>query len=112
MDYIDNNIEQAIFIIESRVRIPFYLMNKEQFTKLIKLFNSLKKNLNDLYYDCFTIEQIERLLKEITNKMYVNMERLVNLLIEKKYNKLIKKAWKNNALDEVKKNFMGSICYI
>ena len=103
MDYIDNNIEQAIFIIESRVRIPFYLMNKEQFTKLIKLFNSLKKNLNDLYYDCFTIEQIERLLKEITNKMYVNMERLVNLLIEKKYNKLIKKAWKNNALDEVKK---------
>ena len=31
------------------------------------------------------------------------MERLVNLLIEKKYNKLIKKAWKNNALDEVKK---------
>ena len=46
MEYIEKNIEQAFHIINSRIRIPFYLMNKEQFSKIINLFNGLKKNLS------------------------------------------------------------------
>ena len=103
LDNIDNNIDQAYQIIYSRVRIPFYLMNKEQFSKIIKLFNGLKKELSDQYYDIFTIEQIERLLKEVQNLKYINKETLVNILINKKYNILIKRAFKKNDLDEVKK---------
>ena len=62
MEYIEKNIEQALHIINSRIRIPFYLMNKEQFSKIINLFNGLKKNLSEMYYNSFTLEQAERLL--------------------------------------------------
>ena len=103
MDYIDNNMDRAIHIIESRVQIPFYLMTKEQFTKIINVFNGLKKDLNRAYYNIFTIEQIERLLKEVNNEMYINREILLTNLMEKKYNKLIRKLLKKNDLDEVKK---------
>ena len=103
IEYADKNVEQAIFTIESRVRIPFYLMNKDQFTKVIKVFNKLKKNLAEFYYQSCTIEQIERLLKEVTNKMYVSQESLINFLINNKYNKLIRKALRRNNLEEVKK---------
>ena len=103
MEYIEKNIEQAFNIIYSRIRIPFFLMNKDEFFKIINLFNGLKKNLSENYYDSFTIEQIERLLKEVKNEMYVNKESLVNLLMNKKYNILIKKALRKNDLEEVKK---------
>ena len=92
IEYIEKNIEQAFQIIYSRIRIPFFLMNKDEFSKIINLFNGLKKNLSENYYNSFTIEQIERLLKEVKNEMYVNKESLVNLLMNKKYNILIKKA--------------------
>ncbi len=103
IEYIDKNLEQAYQIIDSRVEIPFFFMNKDQFSKVIKLFNGLKKRLNENYYNCLTIEQIERLLKEVKNEMYINNELLINLLMNKKYNILIKKALKKNSLDEVKK---------
>jgi len=103
IEYIEKNIEQAFNIIYSRIRIPFFLMNKDEFSKIINLFNGLKKNLSENYYDSFTIEQIERLLKEVKNEMYVNKESLVNLLMNKKYNILIKKALRKNDLEEVKK---------
>ena len=103
LDYIDNSMEKALRVIESRIKISFYLLNKEQFSKIIKLFNGLKKKLSDDYYNYFTIEQIERLLKEIKNTMYINKELLLNLLVEKKYNKLIKTHLKKNDLEEVKK---------
>ena len=103
MEYIDKDMPHAISTIESRVQIPFYLMTKEQFTKIINVFNGLKKDLNRAYYDIFTIEQIERLLKEVNNEMYINREILLTNLMEKKYNKLIRKLLKKNDLDEVKK---------
>ena len=103
MEFIDKKLEQAYNIIDSRVKIPFHLMNKEQFSKIIKLFNGLKKRLDENYYNDFTIEQIELLLKEVKNEMYINNELLIIKLMNKKYNILIKKAVKKNSLDEVKK---------
>ena len=103
MEYIDKDMPHAISTIESRVQIPFYLMNKDQFTKVIKLFNEIKRNLPDLYYNALTIEQILRVLKEVNNTMYINREQLLFLLISKKYNILIRKALKKNDLNEVKK---------
>ena len=103
MEYIDKDMPHAISTIESRVQIPFYLMNKDQFTKVIKVFNELKKNLPDLYYGSFTIEQILRILKEVKNVMYINTEQLLFLIISRKYNILIKKALRKNDLNEVKK---------
>ena len=91
MEYADNNMEKAISVFERGIKIPFYLMNKEQFTKVIKVLNQLKQNLRDFYYTCFTIEQIMRLLKEVNNKMYIITERLINILIDQKYNILLKK---------------------
>ena len=103
LEYIDKNMEQAYNVLDSRVQIPFHLMNKDEFSKVIKLFNGLKKKLNDNYYNCFTIEQIERLLKEVKNEMYIYNDKLISILMDKKYNVLIKKALKENSLDEVKK---------
>ena len=102
MEYIDKNMEQAIHIIESGIKIPFHLMNKEQFTKVIKIFNALKKYLPSAYYNSFTIEQILRILKEVNNTMYINTEQLLLFLISNKYNILIKKAIKKKDLNEVK----------
>ena len=70
-EYVDTNIQNAINVFERGIKIPFHLMNKDQFTKVIKTLNQLKENLLDIYYPCFTIEQIMRLLKEVTNKMYI-----------------------------------------
>ena len=103
MEYIDNNNDQVYHIIVSGIDIPFYLMNKDQFTKVIKIFNGIKKKLPENYYNSFTIEQIERLLKEVQNEMYLSRETLMNLLMDKKYNILIKKSLKTNDLNEVKK---------
>ena len=103
LDYIDNNIEKAKNVLKSFIQIPFPLMNKDQFTKVIKLFNELKENLNEYYYPFFTIEQIMRLLKEVNNKMYIQTDKLIDILVNQKYNILIKKALKKNDLNEVKK---------
>ena len=102
-EYVDTNIQNAINVFERGIKIPFHLMNKDQFTKVIKTLNQLKENLLDIYYPCFTIEQIMRLLKEVTNKMYIKTEKLINILINRKYNILIKKELKKNDLNEVKK---------
>ena len=103
MDYIDNNLEQAMHIIQTRVKIPYYLMTDAQFSKVIKVFNQSNKNLSNFEYSYLTIEQLERMLKEVKNEMYVNKENILDLLILKKYNKIIKDSFKKNNYEEVKK---------
>ena len=103
MDYIDNNLEQAMHIIQTRVKIPYYLMTDAQFTKVINVFNQFNKNLSNFEYSYLTIEQLERMLKEVKNEMYVNKENILDLLILKKYNKIIKDSFKKNNYEEVKK---------
>ena len=90
-------------IIYNRIKIPFYLMTKDEFTEIIEFFNQTKKDLSPFDYSTLTIEQIERLLKEVNNQKYVNKENLVSFLMNKKYNKLLYKARNANNLDEIKK---------
>ena len=89
-------------IIQSRIKIPFYLMKKDEFSKVIQFFNKAKKNLNVFDYTSLTIEQVERLLKELNNQMYVNKQDLVRYLMNKKYDKLLRKTKNKNDLDKLK----------
>ena len=61
-----------------------------------------KKNLAIFDYSNLTIEQIERLLKEVNNQMHVDKRRLVTFLMNKKYNKILKKEKKVNDLNQMK----------
>ena len=103
LELLDKDSDLCIDIIYNRIKIPFYLMTNDEFKKVIKFFNEAKKNLNIFEYNSLTIEQIESLLKEVNNQMYVNKTSLVSFLINKKYNKFIKKYKKGNNLDEIKK---------
>ena len=105
MNYIENNIELAKDIIQSRIEIPYYLMTKEQFTKIINILNESEKGkfVDCLDYILLTIEQIERLLKEVLNPWNISKTNLANLLIQKKYVKLIKEAYKKHDYEEIKK---------
>ena len=78
-------------------------MNNEEFSKIIKFFIDAKKDLSIFNYSLLTIEQIERLLKEVNNKAYNNKKNLVIFLMNKKYNKILKKEMKKNDLDNIKK---------
>ena len=103
LNLLDNDSELCMNIIYNKIKIVFYLMTKDEFTKVIQFFNSAKKNLSVFDYTSLTIEQIERLLKEVNNPMYVDKKNLISFLMNKKYNKLIKKYKKRNDLNEVKK---------
>ena len=96
----DKNL--SMDIIYNRIKIPFYLMSKDEFTKVIEFFNEAPKDLSPFDYSSLTVEQIERLLKEVNNTKYVNKQSLVILLMGKKYNKLLIKARKVNDLDQIK----------
>ena len=86
-------------------------MTKDEFSKVIKFFNEVKKSLSTFDFISLTIEQIERLLKEVNNQMYVDKKNLVSFLMNKKYNKLIKKYRKRNDLNEIKKILL-EVCNI
>ena len=89
-----------------RIDIPFYLMNKDEFSKVIKFFNETQKDLNNFHYFSLTVEQIERLLKEVKNPKYLNKNNLIINLMNKKYHKLIRKSEKNNNMEELKKTLL------
>jgi hypothetical protein len=78
-------------IIDSNIAIPFYLMTKDEFAKVIKLFNEAKVKLNSFNCNNLTIEQIERLVKEVNNPLFVEKKIILQYLMNKKYNKLLKK---------------------
>ncbi len=92
--------------VVKRIDIPFYLMNKDEFSKVIKFFNEIQKDLNNFHYFSLTVEQIERLLKEVKNPKYLNKNILVTNLMNKKYNKLIRRSEKNNNMEELKKTLL------
>ena len=68
LEILEKNPDTCMDIIYSGVKIPLYLMTKDEFSKIIKFFNNANKNLVRFDY----IEQIERLLNEVNNQMYVN----------------------------------------
>ena len=103
LELIDKDYDLCMDIIFSRIKILFYLMTKDEFTKVIQFFNKAKKNLNIFDYSSLTIEQIERLLKEVNNQIYVDKKNLISFLMNKKYNKLLNKYKKKNDLEELKK---------
>jgi hypothetical protein len=78
-------------------------LTKEEFSEIINFFNKAKKSLSVFDYNILTVEQIERLLKEVNNQIYVDKKNILSILMVKKYNKLIKKAQNKNDLDELKK---------
>ena len=82
--------------------IPYYLMTKDEFSKIIKFLNEANKNVNNFDFQSLTIEQAERVLKEVDNPKYLDKIKLVSLLMYKKYTKLIKKAKIKNDLKELK----------
>ena len=51
--------------------------------------------MNHIY--ALTIEQIILLLEKVTNTKYINKNELISILINKNYNKLIKRAKKEKA---------------
>ena len=81
----DNYINIIVNIINYN-KIPFYLMTKEEFSKIINFYNKCNYNINK--YDNMTLEQIER-LKEVNNPKYISKNKLISKYIQKKYYKLI-----------------------
>ena len=97
LNYIENNSEKASMMINES-KIPFYLMKKDEFTKVIKFLNSCKYDIN--YFGNMTSEQIERILNEVNNPQYVSKDKIISNFIDKKYNKLLRDADDN--LNELK----------
>jgi hypothetical protein len=102
LEILEKDPEQCMKIIESNMTIPFYFMTKDEFAKVIELFNKAKAKLK--YFNCnnLTIEQIERLIKEVNNPLFVEKTDILQYLMNKKYNKLLKKAEQSNDLDKLK----------
>ena len=103
LEYLDTDVDLCYDIIDQISDIPFYLMTKDEFSKVVSFLNGLKKNINNLNYSYLTIEQINILLETINNPKFFEKSKIVDLLFEKKYNKLINKARKRNDLKEIKK---------
>ena len=97
LDCIEKNNEKAAKIINGS-KVPFYLMKKDEFSKVIKFFNNCKYNIN--YFINMTSEQIERILKEVNNPQYISKDKIISKFIAKKYNKLLEDASDN--LNELK----------
>ena len=100
LEYIDKNKELNNY---RKFDIPFYLMSKEEFTKVINFINNSKKDLSKYFNSSLTVEQIMRLLSEVNNPKFLAPEKFVSMLINNKYEKIIKKAKNRNDLKEVKK---------
>ena len=100
LEYIDKNKELNNY---RKFDIPFYLMSKEEFTKVINFINNSKKDLSKYFNSSLTVEQIMRLLSEVKNPKFLAPEKFVSMLINNKYEKIIKKAKNRNDLKEVKK---------
>ena len=94
----------AYDLLKSRQKIPFYLMTKDEFSKVINFMNKAEKELNNnnLQYENFTVEQLKRVLSEVKNELHVNKNDIVFALMNKKYNKLIHGASRINDFAEIK----------
>ena len=84
--YIEKNENLAVKIINEK-KVPFYLMNEEEFSKVIQFFNSCKKTISN--YNHMTYEQLERLLNEVNNPEYISKDKILSRFINKKYDKLL-----------------------
>ena len=84
LKFMENDGETAAKIINHGID-PFYLMKKEEFSEIIKYFNNCKYGFNN--YKNMTYEQIERLLNEVDNPVYISKNKIIIQLIYKKYNK-------------------------
>ena len=100
LEIIENDQNLCMDIIYSGVQIPFYLMSNDEFSKVIKFLNDAKKNLDRFNNTLLTIEQIERVLKEVNNPMHINKSNLVSFLIN---NKILQKSKKKKDLTQLKK---------
>lgn len=106
LEYLDKNKEVCLEFINKLIDIPFYLMTKDEFSKVIDFINHAEEDMSIFNYSSLTVEQIMRLLEEVNNPKFSSKEKLVSFLVENKYNKIIKKAMKKNRGE---KNTMGSI---
>ena len=97
LDIMENNSVKAVNIINER-NVPFYLMKKDEFSKVITFLNSCQYNIN--YLGNMTSEQIERLLTEVNNPQYIFKDEIISTFIGKKYNKALSDAGDN--LNELK----------
>lgn len=65
LEYIDRNKKLCFEIISRRLYIPFYLMTKEEFSKVIDFINNNEKILSNFNFSALTVIQIMRLLTEV-----------------------------------------------
>ena len=65
LEYIDRNKKLCFEIISRRLYIPFYLMSKEEFSKVIDFINNNEKILSNFNFSALTVIQIMRLLTEV-----------------------------------------------
>ena len=93
----DDNTDLVVEIINYN-KPPFYLMTKEEFSKIIHFLKNCKYRIS--CYDNMTCEQIELLLNEVDNPKYISKNVLISHYIDKKYEKLIQGA--GNNLNELK----------
>ena len=96
--YIEKEKEEKVVKIINRRGVPFFLMTKDEFSKVIQFLNSCKKIISE--FANMTLEQIERLLNEVNNPEYISKEKLISRFINKKYGKLLDYAKDN--LNELK----------
>jgi len=87
LNFMENNSEKAAKIINKN-KIPFFLMKKNEFSKVISFLKDCKYNIN--YFGNMTSEQIERILKEVNNPIYISKDKIISTFINKKYNKLLR----------------------
>ena len=98
LKYIENDSDTALYIIQ-REEIPFYIMTKEDFSKVIEFYNNCKEEINN--FDKMTWEQIERMLKEVDNPKYISKKKMISKLMSIKYKNLLNNS--GNNLTELKK---------
>ena len=103
LEYLDKKKKLCIDIIAIGIDIPFYLMSRDEFTKVIDFLKNNEKSLSIFNYSNLTVAQIMRLLAEINYNKLFDQEIILTILKTKKYEKIIKKAKKRNDLNEVKK---------
>ena len=91
LKYLTNEKDEIDEYFLNSVRVPFYLMTKDEFSLFINFLNKCKFNIFNIS-DYMTIEQLERILKEVDNPENLPKKIIISELINKKYGELVKNA--------------------
>ena len=91
LKYLTNDKDEIDEYFLNSARVPFYLLTKDEFSLFINFLNKCKFNIFNIS-DYMTIEQLERILKEVDNPENLPKKIIISELINKKYGELVKNA--------------------